>query len=572
MTHRLINADCLEYLRTRPAEKIHSVVCDPPYGLSDEPNIEEVLTHWLAGEDYEHRGGGFMGKDWDSFVPGPAVWREVFRVLKPGGHALVFTSSRTFDLMAIALRIAGFEIRDELMWINGQGMPKSHNIGKAIDKQLGHVRERVEASGGIPSGTNQLVQSDQQNARATDKVSDVPISAEAAEWNGWGTTLKPMHEPIIVARKPLEGKLLASGERSSKSTITLADNVLRHGVGGYNIGGTLLPTADNLNGGTYSPGGRGDGILNGNPNGWGDATGMFAEGKGRMPGKFVQPPGRHPGNVILTHHPTCIATGDVVTTGGDHRAGEQPEGSRPSGFADVGADSGTGQPNAAVHPPSVRDVYLCHPDCPVRIVDSQAKDVSRFFYVPKVGAKERNAGLDAFPDVFAPTMGAGLGAVEHAPGIATPKKNTHPTVKPIELMRWLCRLVTPPNGVVLDPFMGSGSTGVAALLEGFHFVGIEREAEYAAIANARITHWLELGTLTPIAIGPGANLPVIEAAEVEPSKLESTVLAIAGPPELVPCPGNCGQQVPPGMACQPCVTILTDLNASAEEVQAAVYA
>lgn len=553
MTHRLINADCLEYLRTRPAEKIHSVVCDPPYGLSSEPNIEEVLTKWLAGEDYEHRGGGFMGKDWDSFVPGPAVWREVFRVLKPGGHALVFSSSRTFDLMTIALRIAGFEIRDELMWINGQGMPKSHNIGKAIDKLLGHTRDRVESTGGIPSGSNQLVQSEGQNARATDKVSDVPISDEAAEWNGWGTTLKPMHEPIIVARKPLEGKLLASGERSSKSTITLAENVLRHGVGGYNIGGTLLPTADNLNGGTYSPGGRGDGVLNpGNPNGWGDATGMFAEGKGRMPGKFVQPPGRHPGNVILTHHDACVVTGDTVVIAGDSRVGQEPEGTRPGGFVDTGAPVGTGKPNGAVHGPTEQAVHLCHPDCPVRMLDAQAKGVSRFFYVPKASRKERDAGLEQFAAAFAPTMGDGIGGRPHNAGAkGALVKNTHPTVKPIELMQWLCRLVTPPNGVVLDPFMGSGTTGIAALLEGFNFVGIEREPEYAAIANARIAHWLELGELAPVAIGPGANLPVIEATPVadqvaqqvaeagfvpeavaavhaDVSQVERTVLAIAG--------------------------------------------
>jgi len=134
-TKVVILGDCLDVLRELPDNSIDSVVTDPPYGLSKEPDIEEVLTKWMAGEDYTHRGGGFMGKTWDSFVPGPSIWREVYRVLKPGGHALVFAGTRTQDLMTVSLRLAGFEIRDVIAWLYFSGFPKSLDVGKAFDRR-----------------------------------------------------------------------------------------------------------------------------------------------------------------------------------------------------------------------------------------------------------------------------------------------------------------------------------------------------------------------------------------------------------------------------------------------------
>lgn len=142
-TNVVILGDCLDVLHEIPDNSIDSVVTDPPYGLSKEPNIEEVLTKWLAGEDYTHRGGGFMGKSWDSFVPGPAIWREVYRVLKPGGHALVFAGTRTQDLMTISLRLAGFEVRDVIEWLYFSGFPKNMDVSKAFDKRAGAEREIV---------------------------------------------------------------------------------------------------------------------------------------------------------------------------------------------------------------------------------------------------------------------------------------------------------------------------------------------------------------------------------------------------------------------------------------------
>jgi site-specific DNA-methyltransferase (adenine-specific) len=173
----VINMECLIGMRMMLADNsIDAVVTDPPYGLSKQPDMNEVLRHWLNGDDYVHTGGGFMGKTWDSFVPGPSVWKEVFRVLKPGGHLLAFFGTRTYDLGTLAIRLAGFEIRDQIDWVYGSGFPKSLNVSKATDDE---------------------------------------------QWQGWGTALKPAHEPICVARKPLAG--------------TVAENVLQFGTGGMNI-------------------------------------------------------------------------------------------------------------------------------------------------------------------------------------------------------------------------------------------------------------------------------------------------------------------------------------------------
>src|SRR5690606_950459 len=192
----LYEGDCLEVMRQLPDNSVDAVVTDPPYGLSREPDIEEVLRHWLAGDDYEHRGGGFMGKTWDSFVPGPAVWREVFRVLKPGGHILCFAGTRTVDLMGISLRLGGFEIRDCLQWLYGSGFPKSLDVSKAIDKKLGAEREVIgNVTDRRGDGTVYAIG---HSGRLT---SNMPITKEAKQWQGWGTALKPAYEPIVLARK-----------------------------------------------------------------------------------------------------------------------------------------------------------------------------------------------------------------------------------------------------------------------------------------------------------------------------------------------------------------------------------
>src|SRR5690606_39264782 len=204
---KIIKGDCSDVLKTLPDNSVDAVVTDPPYGLSKEPDIYEVLTKWMNGEDYHHRSGGFMGKSWDSFVPGPSIWREVYRVLKPGGHALVFAGTRTQDLMTTALRLAGFEVRDVIEWLYFNGFPKSMDVSKAFDKRAGAEREKIRH-------------------KACPGTSGTFCGHMDSRWDGWGTALKPAHEPIIMARKPLDG--------------TVADNVERWGCGALNIDGCRI--------------------------------------------------------------------------------------------------------------------------------------------------------------------------------------------------------------------------------------------------------------------------------------------------------------------------------------------
>ena len=284
-TNVIILGDCLDVLRELPGNSIDSVVTDPPYGLSKEPNIEEVLTKWMAGEDYTHRGGGFMGKTWDSFVPGPSVWREVYRVLKPGGHALVFAGTRTQDLMTISLRLAGFEIRDCIAYLYFSGFPKSLDVGKAFDKRAGAEREVV---GRRTDGRYKYGFSEKATFNAyAEKVGGrsgfshsksgeitAPATPLAKKWDGWGTALKPAHEPIIVARKPLIG--------------TVAENVERWGTGALNIDGCRIPTEDSLNGGAYARNSQKDASA---------ATSYYLGVTGK---EFLQPEGRFPANIVTT--------------------------------------------------------------------------------------------------------------------------------------------------------------------------------------------------------------------------------------------------------------------------------
>jgi site-specific DNA-methyltransferase (adenine-specific) len=292
-----------------------------------------------------------MDKSWDAWVPPPELWHEVLRVLKPGGHALVFASSRTQDLMSISLRLAGFEIRDTLQWLYGSGFPKSHNVEK---------------------------------------------STGDAQWAGWGTALKPAYEPVILIRKPFES--------------TVADNVLEHGTGVINIDACRVGDDARVNPRARNKAG-------------GNSLGLSERG---MPqdAQASECVGRWPSNVILDEE-----------------------------IADL------------------------------------LSDKQRFFYCAKASKTEREAGL------------AGSVGFEH-----TPRANTHPTVKPLDLMRYLVRLITPPNGLILDPFAGSGSTLCACVSEGFRVVGIEREPEYVEIARARLAHWTHEAKSEETKIGDQLNL------------------------------------------------------------------
>jgi DNA modification methylase len=325
-------------------------------------------------------GLSFMGKEWDHGVPGEPFWLEALRVAKPGAHLVAFGGTRTSHRLVCAIEDAGWEIRDSIAWLFGSGFPKSLNL-----------------PGGI------------------------------------GTALKPAHEPIVLARKPLVG--------------TVAANVAAHGTGALNIDATRIHANGESLARPFGHGGISAQQLNAIPHGT-----ITGEG-------FT---GRWPANVCLDEEAAAAL---------DAQSGERP-----------GATSNSRRNQTGSFAPGLHALHEGYGD---------TGGASRFFYVAKASRREREAGLDGMPLHRAGMVSntSGQHITRRDGGEPGPAANHHPTVKPLALMRWLCRLVTPPGGVVLDPFMGSGTTGCAAALEGFRFIGCEREAEYVAIAERRIAYW-----------------------------------------------------------------------------------
>ena len=646
MKQKLINGDCIEELKKLPANSIDSIVTDPPYGI------------------------GFMGKKWDKFKQekrtksqvvnmgsGMAfpklielkefqdwceLWaKECLRVLKPGGHILSFGGTRTYHRMTCAIEDAGFEIRDCIFWCYGSGFPKSHNIGKAIDKKQGNKRKVIREN---PNKKGR--KSDSKGSFVSDtllgkgKNTGVYIDKGNSEWEGWGSALKPAVEPVVLGRKPLSEK-------------TIVDNVLKHGTGGINIDDSRVSS-----GGDYS-----------NRNSYEDRktiSSSFQSG-----GQMKSDPhssGRFPANLILE----CIC--DEVVEGKAKGSPGHWSKTKTKGYGDFGGGSSSYEGVGVKD--DMKTIIHTNPDCPCYILDEQSgesksnckegivegkdanifndgekkttghkqkiivgnysdkggasryfKEISlkpevepvvlgrkplsektivenvlkygtgglnidgsrvgneertydltmtsgnfettgggknkkqdkvtttgrfpanlihdgsdevvdkfpenkataagkkgssgfasgydgdyeipygdsgsaaryfkeiegdRIFYTAKASKSERNNGLEGFEE--APIKGRDAGQdIRNVPykQRTTPIKNSHPTVKPVKLMKYLIKLITPPNGTVLDPFMGSGTTGVAAKLEGFNFVGIEKEKDYIKIAEARIKNYKE---------------------------------------------------------------------------------
>ena len=494
--HTIIHGDCLEELKKLDDNSVDAVITDPPYGLSNTKptQVADVLAAWVTGETeaVPAKRGGFMGKDWDSFVPPPAVWQECMRVLKPGGHMAVFAGARTQDLMGLSIRLAGFEIRDTLGWIYGSGFPKSHSIGKAIDKRGGNahlakeigkaIREARESRGltkgwcderfcggttnwswfeGRPAGIRppsvetfkDIVSEWPELGSYAEKVAEVerevvgkrpytshkaahfvggennrvevpitaPATSEAQRWDGWGTALKPAIEPIILARKPLDG--------------TVANNVLAHGVGGLNIDACRvgMSDADREAAKVPQPVQHNDGR----------AVYQMGTGEGRNGATFEPAPaGRFPANVLLDEHAA-------------------KEMDKQSGVLKSGARTPTGrEPKGHVY-------GLGHKTRGVNTYAASEGGASRFFPVFKYQAKA--------PKKERPVIVREDGT-----------KIQHNTVKPLALMEWLVSLIVPPGGVVLDPFAGSGTTLQAALNKGFTPIGIEQDADYIQLINKRM--------------------------------------------------------------------------------------
>jgi DNA modification methylase len=427
----LHHGDCLQVLRTLPDNSVDSIVTDPPYGLS------------------------FMGKKWDYDVPSVDVWAECLRVLKPGGHLLAFAGTRTQHRMAVRIEDAGFEIRDMIAWIYGSGFPKSLDVSKAIDAAAGEEREVV---GLKQYGEGQTYQGGESAARTGGGVmgkavargpslETAPATEAARQWQGWGTALKPSLEPITMARKPLIG--------------TVAANVLEHGTGGLNIDACRIATeeenpsiARRAAAGKTGKGGTDMHSANRIKQGLEPFNKDIANYVAGNPGEAL---GRWPANLLHDGSAEVVALFPETC--------ESKSGGKAGG---IGYNSGGFGANRGGH-------------------DDSGGNASRFFYCAKASKDDRDGGLHGFQQMPSTSYGDFKGTEEHAPkNELNTRRNTHPTVKPTDLMRHLCRLVTPPGGTVLDPFAGSGSTGKAAAQCGFGFIGIEREAEYIAIAQARI--------------------------------------------------------------------------------------
>jgi DNA modification methylase len=506
--------DCLDVLKTIPDNSIDSVVTDPPYGLEfmgkewdtfkqgriaeykeggkiDLEQIESRKGKGGAGPSYTNRAAAKCRKcgkqrwsgspckceepDFEidnstqhTFQSFTEAWaRECYRVLKPGGHLLAFGGSRMYHRLACGVEDAGFEIRDQIMWVYGSGFPKSHNIGKAIDANIktGKSNPKSINQSEMSKTDGDVVTVIQPNngilGEKREVIKNIGASLEteqAKNWEGWGTALKPAHEPIVMARKPLSEK-------------SIAENVLKHGTGGINIDGSRIVTDEDTS--------RKKSPLKPNSISYVRKDEPLFGGEGHEAGRF-------PANIIF-----------------DEEAGQLLD--EQSGVS----KSGTGKK----YEPQYKDtseIYGKYDKLQVSSFNDKG-GASRFFYCPKASKKDRDEGLDNFEEKSQRVTSGGtrdfnarcancgkkfIGSPTTICDCDNPvtdnqvfkKKNNHPTVKPTDLMRYLINLITPPNGTILDPFMGSGSTGKAAVRCGVNFIGIEKEQEYMDIAKARIEH------------------------------------------------------------------------------------
>ena len=421
--YQIHNDNIKDWAKNYNGPLFDGILCDPPYEL------------------------GFMGKSWDSsgIAFDVEMWKDILKLLKPGGHLLAFSGSRTYHRMAVAIEDAGFEIRDQLIWMYGSGFPKSLNIGKALDKAAGAEREvighkrspdgityearyKTAKSGGI---LGKIVP-----ANPITQMETAPSTDEAKLWNGYGTALKPAHEPCVLARKPIDG--------------TVANNVLKHGTGGLNIDGTRVGTEQ-----------------------------VTTNGKGKQDGNTPIVP-QSPDFVGQTHIGRFPA--NLIHDGSDEVEAVFPQ-------------TGKSRPDHRNEPSSTGDSGIYgkgYKRQPNMLNDSGS--ASRFFYCAKSSKSERNAGLEGFEEIANPKTGSEKRiTVGGGKDIHIPRANHHPTVKPLSLTKYLATLIKPPTGGrLLVPFSGSGSEMIGALQAGWEYVeGVELTEEYIPIAEARIKYWIK---------------------------------------------------------------------------------
>lgn len=458
MSVQLYLGDCLEVMRSLPGNSIDTCITDPPYHLTSI--VKRFGGENAAPAQYGTDGAfaraskGFMGKTWDggNIAADPATWAEVYRVLKPGAILLAFGGTRTYHRMVCAIEDAGFEIRDTIAWVYGSGFPKSYDISKGIEAQMKTGRsspkgQRMVAMGDeyeqtpLAGTPNYGVTGNFTNKDTGSKPMAI-TTPEAQLWHGWGTALKPAFEPIVVAMKPIDG--------------TFVNNALTWGVAGLWIDGGRVETNDSY---SYPNGAGGNSF----------SVGKSPDGK-RIEPVVNNPQGRFPANLIHD------GSDEVLECFPQSNGAAAPvaKGQKPFGGVIYGKFNSGGDDGASFY--------------------GDSGSAARFFYCAKASRSERNAGLEGMPNKDGGHYAQDEWSRKHMgnkpDAERSPVQNHHPTVKPIELMRYLVRLTkTPTGGVVLDPFMGSGTTGCACALEGREFIGIEREAEYIEIANKRIAYW-----------------------------------------------------------------------------------
>lgn len=410
MKYTILQGDNRQTLKTLADNSVDAIVTDPPYGID------------------------FLGKSWDANTGALETYQECLRVLKPGGHILAFSAARTYHHLAITLEQAGFEIRDQIMWIYSSGFPKSQDVGRSIQRSLGVKetrKQKLNTNGGITNMGDRLEHQDQSLLERKPEVDiTVVTDPEAKQWEGWGTALKPAHEPIALARKPIK--------------LSIAKNCQTHGVGALNIDAGRVPYDEE---GAYW-------------NTW---------------------------------------KKNSYQTGGPRFEGNKEEIENKKSETETYEHSALGR-------------------FPSNVIGEIADEYQKYFYCPKVSRKERHIGFDAqysTGDAMR-ELGVNWTPMETASGIKSvmtradgsimplnevqvlvEQKNTgnnHPTVKPIELMKYLIKLITPTGGIVLDPFNGSGSTGCAAVELGHEYIGCELDPAYVEIAKKRIEAWNKADT------------------------------------------------------------------------------
>lgn len=499
-SYSLHEGDCLIGLKKLQDNSIDSIVTDPPYGIS------------------------FMNKKWDYDIPSVDIWKECLRVLKPGGHMLAACGTRTQHRMAVNIEDAGFEIRDVVSWLYGQGFPKSTDISKQLDKAAG--AERVDLGPSPYANKGRTPTHNSMSGAGTDSLNEritVPATPEAQKWSGWGTALKPACEFWTLCRKPL-------------SESTIAKNVLKHGTGGLNIDVSRIGYKSEADKQSAMPG---DGK---------SASSIYInKDPTEQDQKWKQPEaGRFPANVIFDEAAAEVLdgqSGEIKSGGGNKKssdsgmwAGKKPQdwkcepdsggasrffkniendfvptlasGRFPSNVIfDEEAGKLLDEQSGFLKPAGNKTIShgdkIFGSDVKTRTVpgvNSYAHEggggASRFFYCAKASKAERNAGLEGLPMHDSYTEASATPMRDKRK--QTQVQNNHPTVKPIKLMEYLIKLVTPEARTVLDPFMGSGTTGIAALKNGFSFVGMEMNPEYLLIAKERMKSFNAVEQIKPV--------------------------------------------------------------------------